>query len=124
MAWRLGVGGVEERGDAFGELGVGEPCDEMAEAGQGGQQCHDPGLTEAEPGAVVALVDGGPGHLQEGGHVGGGVCGCGFGVAQTPVGGLANCPEGMPVLGADAPADPEVAGVADHRLGAQRPSLL
>jgi hypothetical protein len=89
-----------------------------------GQQCHDPRLAEAEPRAVVALVDGGPGHLEEDGHIGCRACGCGFGVAQTPVGGFANCPEGMPVLGADAPPDPEVAGIADHRLGSQRSAFL
>jgi hypothetical protein len=57
----------------------------VAEASQGGQQRHDPGLAEAQPRAVVALIDGGPGHLQEGGHVGGGMRGCGFGVTETPV---------------------------------------
>ena len=34
---------------------------------------------------------------------------------------LASGPQGIPVLQADTPADPEVPGVADHRLGAQRP---
>src|SRR2546426_3294409 len=85
-----GVGGVEEGGDAFGELVVVEPGDEMTEAGQGGQHGHDPRLTEAEPGGVETRVAGGSGHLQEGGHVGGRLGGCGLGVAQTPVGGVAN----------------------------------
>lgn len=47
-----------------------------------------------------------------------------MGVAQTPVGLLANGPEGSPVVAAHAPPDPEIAGVADHRLGAQRPVFL
>jgi hypothetical protein len=39
-------------------------------------------------------------------HVGG------LDVAQTPVGALANGPEGLPVGHGDASADPEIAGVA------------
>jgi hypothetical protein len=36
------------------------------------------------------------GHLIEGGHIGGWLRVCGFGITETPVGGLANCPEGIP----------------------------
>lgn len=81
-----GVGRVEESGNAFGELVVVEPGDEMAEAGKGGQHGHDPRLAEAEPGSVETGIVSRSGHLQEGGHVGGGLSGCGFGVAETPVG--------------------------------------
>ena len=38
-------------------------------------------------------------------------------VAQALVGRIANRPKGFPVLGGDPPADAEVAGVADDRLG-------
>jgi hypothetical protein len=47
-----------------------------------------------------------------------------LGVAQTPVDGFANGPQGIPVLGADAAPDIEVAGNADNGLGTQPPSLL
>jgi hypothetical protein len=40
------------------------------------------------------------------------------------VGRVASRPKGFPVLGGDPPADAEVAGVAHHRLGAQRSMLL
>ena len=45
-------------------------------------------------------------------------------VAEATVGGFANGSQGLPVLGIDAPADPEVSGVGDHQLGAQSPVLL
>jgi len=51
---------------------------------------------------------GGPGHLGEGDSAGGGLGVCGFSVTQTLAGVLASCPQGIPVLQADAPADPEV----------------
>src|SRR5436305_790790 len=44
--------------------------------------------------------------------------------SQGNWGWMAASPEGFPVLGGNPPADAEVAGVADHRLGAQRPVLL
>jgi len=65
-----------------------------------------------------------PGHLGEGGHIRSGTGIGGLCVAQTLVGGLANRPKGFPVLGGNPPADAEVAGVADHGFGAQRPVLL
>jgi len=42
---------------------------------------------------------------------------CRFGFTQTPVGGFANCPEGIPVPRADAAPDHEVVSVADDQLG-------
>jgi hypothetical protein len=47
-----------------------------------------------------------PGHLGQGDHIGSGAGVDGLGVTQTPVGLLANGPEGLPVLRSDAPADP------------------
>jgi hypothetical protein len=47
-----------------------------------------------------------------------------LGVAKTLVGVLTNRPKGIPVLLVESPSDVEVVGVADHRLGAQRPVLL
>jgi hypothetical protein len=41
-----------------------------------------------------------------------------------PVGGFTNCPEGIPVIRADATPDPEVIRVADDQLGAEGPALL
>ena len=64
------------------------------------------------------------GHPIEGGHIRGWLSVCGFGVAETPVGGFANCPEGMPVLSADTTTDSEVIRVTDDRLGTQRPPLF
>src|SRR2546430_5296706 len=60
----------------------------------------------------------------QGDHVG---CRLGIGclrVAQTLVGFDTNRFEGLPVGGVQPPADAEVAGIADHRLGAQRPAFL
>ena len=51
----------------------------------------------------------------EGDHVGSGLRVGRLGVAETLVGWVANGPEGIPILGVDAAADPEVAGVAHHR---------
>lgn len=48
----------------------------------------------------------------------------GLGVAETPVGTLAVTAEGPPAVREDTPADPEVAGVCDECLTAQRPPLL
>src|SRR6202008_1566964 len=71
-----------------------------------------------------AGIIGRPGQLGEGGHIrsGSGI-GC-LRVAQTLVGRIANRPTGFSVLGGAPPADAEVAGVADNRLGAQRALLL
>src|SRR2546425_415233 len=49
---------------------------------------------------------------------------CRFGITEAPVGGFANCPQGIPVLSADTPANPEIAGVTDHGLGAERAAFL
>jgi hypothetical protein len=49
---------------------------------------------------------------------------CRFGVTQTPVGGFANGPKGIPVLRTDTASDSEVTGIADDGLGSQRPSLF
>ena len=51
-------------------------------------------------------------------------CGLRFGVLQKSVGGLANGPQGSPVLCADAAANPRVANIANDRLPASAlPSL-
>ena len=82
------------------------------------------GSPNGSAGACWPSIVGRPGHLGEGGHIRSGPgIGC-LRVAQTLVGRIANRPKGFPVLGGDPPADAEVAGVADDRLGAQRPMLL
>ena len=104
-------------------MGLPNPGDQVGEPDDGGHQRHDSGVPEPQPGGVLAIDERRPGHLGEGGHIrsGSGIgCLC---VAQTLVGVIANRPQGSPVLGGDPPADAEVAGVADHRLGAQRPML-
>jgi hypothetical protein len=60
----------------------------------------------------------------EGHHIGGRQRVCGFGVTQPPVGGFANSPEGIPVLGADLTTDPEVAGITDDGFGPQGSPLF
>ena len=64
------------------------------------------------------------GHPMKGGHIRSWLRICRFGFTQTPVGRFANCPEGMPVLRADAAPDPEVVGVADDQLGPKRQPLF
>jgi len=73
---------------------------------------------------VLAIGAGRPSHLGEGDHIWSGTGIGSLRVVQTLVGGFANQPQGSPVLGGDPLADAEVPGVADHRLGAQRPVLL
>ena len=53
------------------ELGVGEPAEEMAEADDGGEECHDPGIAEAKSwGVETVFCDGRSGDLVEGLHIG------------------------------------------------------
>lgn len=101
-----------------GQLAVVEAGHEVGEADDGSHDRHHPGVPEPQRGCVLAVDLGRPGHLVEGDHVRGRLgIGC-LSVTQTLVGGVANGSEGVPVLGVDPPADPEVPGVADHRLGA------
>ena len=91
--------------------------DEMAKPNECGENRHDAAVAEAESRCVeTVLGESWSGHLLEGGHIGCRHGVCGFGVGQTPVGGFANCPEGIPVLSTDAPWDSEIAGIADDRF--------
>src|SRR5438128_4115487 len=104
---------------------VGEAFDQIAEPNQGGQYRHHALFAEPKPCGIETVVGSGrPGHLAKGGHVGSGLRVCRFGVTETPVGGFANGPKGIPVLRTDAAPDIEVTGIADDRLGTQRPSLF
>src|SRR5207245_9980924 len=99
--------------------------DHMAEPNYSSQDRHHPLIAETQSwGVKTVIVAGRSGHLAKGGHIGGGLGVCGFSVAETLVGGLANCPQGIPVLRADTTPDSEIIRIADDRLGAQRPSLF
>jgi hypothetical protein len=106
-------------------LTVGEASDEKAESDQGSQDGHHALFSESKPWGIETIVGSGwSGHLAEGGHVGGGLRVCRFGVTQTPVGGLANGPKGIPVLRTDTASDAEVTRITDDGLGTQRSSLF
>ena len=90
-----------------------------------GYDSDHPRVTESETGRIQTVLGlGRSGHAVKRGHVGSRHRVLRLGVAQTPVGGFANCPEGIPVLRADAAADSEVIRVADHGLGTECPSLF
>ncbi len=79
-------------------------------------------FAEPKPCGIKTIVSSGrSGHLAQGGHIGGGLRVCRFGVTETPVGGFANNTKGIPVLRTDAAPDVEVTGITDDRLGTQRP---
>jgi hypothetical protein len=59
------------------------------------------------------------GHLGQGDRIGSGDGVRRLGVAEATVGLLANYIQGVPVLGVDFPADPEIPGVTDHCFGAK-----
>src|SRR5713101_3234042 len=81
----------------------------MAEPNQSGQDRHHALIAETQScGVQTVIVAGRSGHLAKGGHIGGGLSVCGFSVAQTLVGGFANCPQGIPVLRADTTPDSEI----------------
>ena len=96
---------------------VREPYDHMTEADQSSQNCHYSWIAKAKSRGIQTIVLGRSGHPIKGGHIGGWLSVCSFGVTETPVGGFANCPEGMPVLGADTTTDFEVIGITDDRFG-------
>jgi len=48
---------------------------------------------------------------------------CRFGITETPVGRLANAPQGIPAQCTDPASDPEILGIADHGLSPQGPPL-
>jgi hypothetical protein len=120
-----GVGGAEQRGGELGQGPVVESGDQVGEPQRGGQDGHDAGVAEAQCRGVQAIGGGGgPGHLGGGDGAGGGLGVCGFSVTQTLAGVFASGPQGIPVVQADAPPDPEVPGVADDGLGPQCPVRL
>jgi hypothetical protein len=104
-----GAGDAEQGRDEFGQAPVVESGDQVGEPQRCGQDRHDAGITEAQRWSVQALSgSSGPGHLGEGDSAGSGLGVCGFSVTQTLAGVLASCPQGIPVLQADASADAEV----------------
>src|SRR5207245_10062787 len=97
----------------------------MAEKEEGGQNRHHPRIPEAKRRGVEAVWGlGRPGDLGQGDHIRGRPGVFSLGVAETPVGVLANTAECPPVVRTDASADSEIAGVSDHCLGTQRSPLL
>jgi hypothetical protein len=116
-----GVGPVERGAGELDKRGVVEPGKKVAEPDDGGHHRHYAGIPTPQPGSVLATAGGRPGHLSEGDHI---RSGTGIGslcVTQTLVGGFANRPKGIPVLGGNPPTDTKVPGVADHRFGARAP---
>src|SRR5215216_6160536 len=112
---------MPEAADQLDQLAVIEPVEGMREEHQRGQHGHHPRIAEAQSWGVQAVCRGGrPGHVRQSDHVGSRLCRLHFGVAQTPVGGVANSPQGCPVHCADATADAEVAGIANDRFSAKR----
>ncbi len=115
----------EQRTNSRNQLTICEPLQNMAEPYQGGQDCHHTRVSEAESRSMKTVFGSRrSGHLRKGGHIGGRLCVCCFGVTESPVGGFANCPEGMPVLTADATPDPEIVRIADDCFGSERPPLF
>jgi len=103
----------------FGQFSICEAIHEIAEPHNRGQYGHDSRISESESRSIqTVIVSRRSGHLIEGGHIRGRLRVGSFGITQTLVGGFANCPQGIPVLPANATADPEIARVADNGLGA------
>jgi hypothetical protein len=94
------------------QLTITKTLNEMAEANQARQDCHDSGVSEAQcRGVETIFTVGRSGDLMEGHHIGGWQSLYAFGVTQTPVGGFANSPEGIPVFRAD-PASNKITKLA------------
>src|SRR4029450_3907924 len=107
------------------QLTITKTLNEMAEANQARQDCHHPGVSEAQCWGIETIFTiGRSGDLVEGHPVGSWQSVCAFGVTQAPVGRFANSPEGTPVFRADPAPDSEVLGITDHGFGAQRPPLF
>src|SRR5262245_40537244 len=107
------------------ELAVVKASDQIVESHNGGEDRHHALFAAAKSGRIKTVVRRGrSGHLTKGGHVGGALRVCRFGVTQTPVGRLTNGSKGIPVLRTDAASDVEVTGVTDDRLGPERSSLF
>ena len=86
-----------------------KPSDQIAETDQRGQNRHHTLFAKPKSRGIETIVGNGrSGHLAKGGHVGSGLRVCCFGVTQTPVGGFANGPKGIPVLRTDAASDSEI----------------
>ena len=79
----------------------------MTEADQSSQNCHYSWIAKAKSRGIQTIVLGRSGHPIKGGHIGGWLSVCSFGVTETPVGGFANGPKGIPVLRTDAAPDVE-----------------
>lgn len=92
-----GVGDLELGGDESDQSGIVEAGEQVGEPDEGSPHHHHAEISESQFRAVLGIDGGRPGHLGKGGHVWSGT-----------------------VIAADA----EVAGVADHRPGTQRPMLL
>ena len=69
------------------QLTITKTLDDMAEANQARQDCHHPGVSEAQCRSIETIFSiGRSGDLMEGHHIGGWQSLCAFAVTQAPVG--------------------------------------
>lgn len=87
----IGVGDAEQSSHQSDQIPVAEAGQQMAEAEQGGEQCHHPRVAELQGTGVQAVSGGrGPGHLGQCDDIRGRPGIVRFGVTQTLVGMFTN----------------------------------
>ena len=113
---------AEQRRDALAEVAVGEAPGQQAEGEHRGEQRLRPGVAEAQRRGALAVDHARGVEVFEPPGSDEAVVADGLGAQQAPVGGEAGPFQFVKVD--QPPADSEVVGVVDHRLGAQRAPLL
>ena len=103
---------------------VGQSADDVGEGGDGAEQRHGPGVSEAQARGTLAVVDAREHDRLEGGGVGKARPPLAEGGQEAGVGGGPGAPQCVPVLGAEGLVQGEVAGVVHRGLDPQGPAFF
>jgi hypothetical protein len=108
----------QERTHSLHQLAVGKTANHIAKPNQSSQNRPDLLFAKTQSRRIQTIFGGGwSGHLAKGGHIRSRLSICRFGVTETPVGRLANRPQGIPVLRTDSTSDSEIDDSLDDGKG-------